>query len=159
TPDGGKLVWPNEVSSANSDPWLMQHHDDITEMHPRALVLHYANGSSVAQVAERWDFMAEAMSEGSRYHGYNDPSAKPFVVHELLKLVDLTDQQVPPGWSAPNSTKMPRLNGGIDFAKLYDQKRADEFAIPDPSDPSHNLTLCELLQKGVINELFIAFNK
>jgi hypothetical protein len=143
----------------NSDPWLGEHHNEITEMHPRALILHFANGHSVSEVTARWNLMAEAMSTGSTYHGYSDPSAKPFVIHEVLKFVDLTDKQVPPNWTAPNSTKMPRLNGGIDFAKLYNQAFADEYAIPDPHNPSHNLTLCELLQKGHMNELFIAFNK
>jgi len=153
------LVWPNAMHSANSDPWLPMHHDEITEMHPKALLINFANNRAASAVMDRWNLMKAAFSEGSRYHGYNDPTAKPFVVHELLKLVDLTDNPVPANWMAPNSTKMPRLNGGIDFAQLYNQTYADMIAIPDPANPSHNLTLCELLQKGVMNELFIIFNK
>ena len=158
-PDAGSLIWPNDASSANSDPWIAAHHDEITEMHPRALLLHFANGKSVKDVTTRWNDMTDAMNTGTAYHGYNDPSAKPFIVHELLKLVDLTDKTVPPNWTAPNSSLMPRLNGGIDFSKLYTQDMADKIGIPDPANAGHNMTLCELLQKGVMNELFIAFNK
>jgi hypothetical protein len=162
TDGAGPLVWPNAVSSANSDPWIAQHHDEITEMHPKALIINFVNGSTSAAVKARWDLMASAMAEGSRYHGYNDPAARPFMFHELLKQVDLVDNPIPPGWTKPNSTKMPRVttsNGvRVDYAQLYTQAFADLYAIPDPQNPSHNLTLCELLQKGIMNELFIAVN-
>jgi hypothetical protein len=153
------LIWPNAEHSANSDPWIPQHHDEITEMHPRTLLLNFANNRAASDVMARWKLMSDAFSEGSRYHGYSDPTAKPFITHEVVKLVDLTDNPVPANWTFPNSTKMPRLNGGIDFAQLYNQTYADYYAIPDPANPSHNLTLCEMLQKGVINDLFIIFNK
>src|SRR5262249_34000378 len=54
-PDAGTLIWPNDVSSANSDPWIAEHHDEITEMRPRALILHFANGKSVNDVTTRWN--------------------------------------------------------------------------------------------------------
>ncbi|MEA2698894.1 MAG: hypothetical protein QOI66_3165 [Myxococcales bacterium] len=158
-PDAFRLIWPNETSAANSDPWLMAHHEEITELRPRALILHFANGHNINAIMARWNLMALAFSEGSTYHAYSNPAARPFVTHQLVKLVDLTDRVVPPGWTAPNSTKMPRLNGGIDFGQLYNQTYADLYAFPDPANPAHNLTLCELIQKGVINELFVAFNK
>ena len=60
---------------------------------------------------------------------FNDPNAKPFIVHETLKFVDLTDKQVPPNWNFPNSTKMPRKNGGIDFAQLYTDQCEKDFAL------------------------------
>lgn len=153
------LIWPNAQSFANSDPWLVDHHDEITEMHPRALILDFANGRSTPDVMARWNRMSQAMSAGSTYHGYSDPSAKPFIIHEVLKVVDLKDNPVPANWTAPNSTKMPRKNGGIDFAQLYGQAFADLYGIPDPQDPSHNMTLCELMKKGFVHELFIVFNK
>lgn len=155
----GELIWPNAVSAANSDPWLSRHHNQLTQLRPRALVVSFANGNNVNAVNVRWNELSAALNEGSRYHGYNDPTAKPFVQHQLVKLVDLTDRVAPPGWTAPNSTKMPRLNGGIDFGKLYGQDFADLYGVPDPANPSRNLGLCEMVQKGVINELFIAFNK
>ena len=157
--DAFQLIWPNDQSAANSDPWLPAHHDEITEMRPRALVLHFANGANVIAVMARWNLMVQAFADGSTYHAYSNPTAKPFVKHQLTKFVDLTDPVPPPGWTAPNSTKMPRLSGGIDFAQLYSQTYADYFGFADPANPTHNLTLCELLRKGVINELFVAFNK
>jgi hypothetical protein len=153
------LVWPNETSSANSDPWLVAHHQEITEIRPRALIINFANGSTVADVMTRWNAMSDAMSAMSRFHGYKDAAAKPFVKHELVKLVDLADRPVPSGWTAPNSTKMPRKNGGIDFAQLYSQTFANRYDIKDPNQPTHAMTICEMLAKGVINELFIAFSK
>src|SRR6185369_11632985 len=77
------LVWPNPTSSVNSDPWLVQHHTEIRELHPRFLLIHFANGHSVAQVMTRFEQQKEAMMEGSRYHAYANPAAKPFVVYEL----------------------------------------------------------------------------
>ena len=158
------LIWPNATSSANSDAWLRQHHDEITEMHPRALVINFVNGASgsTSAVRARWDLMAKAMAEGSRYHAYSDQNAKPFVIHELLKQVDLVDNPIPGGWTKPNSTKTPRVTTAsgvrLDYTQLYSQAFADLYAIRDPQNPSHNLTLCELLQKGIINELFIAID-
>jgi len=124
--------------------------------------LNFANGNTAAQVNARWDLMVQAMAEGSRYHAYSDANAKKFMVHELLKEVELTDNPIPPGWTDLNSTKTPRVTTPdgvrIDYGQLYTQQFADLYAIPDPQNPSHNLTLCELLQKGLINELFIAIN-
>ena len=160
----GGLIWPNATSSANSDAWLRQHHDEITEMHPRALIINFVNGAngSTSAVRARWNLMAQAMGEGTRYHGYSDQNAKPFVVHELLKQVDLVDNPIPAGWTKPNSTKTPRVTTSsgvrLDYTQLYSQTFADLYAIPDPQNPSHNLTLCELLQKGIMNELFIAID-
>ena len=153
------IVWPNATSFASSDPWIMQHHDEITAMHPRALLIHFANGSTVADVTARFDLQKSAMQEATRYHGYGDPSAPPFLSYELAKLVDLTDATIPPNWTAPNSTKMPRRNGGIDFGALFGASFADAYGVPDPAQPSRNMTLCEILTKGFAQELFIVFNK
>lgn len=153
------LIWPNEISSANSDPWLVQHHTEIREIHPRFLVIDFANGRTTASVMTRFQQQKEAMMEGSRYHGYSNPAAKPFVIYELAKYVDLKDDPIPAGWTAPNSTKMPRRNGGINFGALFTQTYADYYAIPDPKNPSHNLTMCELFARGIVNDIFVVFNK
>jgi hypothetical protein len=147
------------MSSVNSDPWLSQHHNEIQEIHPHFLVINFANGRTLASVMARWEAQKAAMMEGTRYHGYSDPSARPFMIYELTKLVDLTDNPIPAGWTAPNSTKMPRRNGGIDFGALFNQTYADYYAIPDPKNPSHNMTICELFNAGMVNDLFVVFNK
>src|SRR5262249_15499336 len=41
-PDGG-YSWPNSCSSANSDPWISMHHDEIVEEHPVALLIDFVN--------------------------------------------------------------------------------------------------------------------
>jgi hypothetical protein len=120
-PPGGLIVWPNETSSVNGDPWLIQHHDDIQELHPRFLLINFANNRTLAAVMARFEAQKAAMIEGTRFHGYSDPSAKPFLIYEVAKLVDLTDNPVPAGFMFPNSSKMPRRAGGIDFGQLFNQ--------------------------------------
>jgi len=156
------LIWPNAQSSVNSDPWLSAHHDEIQEMHPKFLVIDFANNRKLSDVQARFQTQKAWMQEGTRYHGYSDPSAKPFLNYELAKLVDLTDAN-PADSQYPNSTKMPRRakNGGndIDYSQLFSQKYADYYAIPDPNNASHNLTVCELFQKGMVNDIFLVVNK
>src|SRR4051812_13974465 len=61
-------VWPNEMSQANSDPWLVAHHDQLREIHPRILVLNYNNGTKPDDVrAFVEDKVFNALREGSRY--------------------------------------------------------------------------------------------
>src|SRR3954466_15133662 len=99
---GSKLVWPNETSFANSDPWLKDHHTEIREIHPRILLIDFANGNSDEKVLARYQQQKDAMMEGSRYHAYSNPSAKPFFIYELAKHVSLKDN------SGVNSAKFPR---------------------------------------------------
>jgi hypothetical protein len=156
------LVWPNDTSFANSDPWLSQHHNEIQEMHPRFLVVNFANNRKLSDVQARFETQKAWMMEGTRYHGYSDPNAKPFLIYELAKLVDLSDPD-PSVTPLPNSTKMPRRakNGGndIDYSQLFNQTYADYYGIPDPNNASHNLTLCELFAKGIVNDIFLVVNK
>src|SRR6202011_3262255 len=67
------LIWPNPTSSKNSDPWLVAHHDSITEMQPRVLVLDYYNPWSLNQAEQLAMGRIDAILEASRYHGYADP--------------------------------------------------------------------------------------
>jgi hypothetical protein len=156
------LIWPNAESSKNSDPWLIQHHDEIQEIHPRFLVINFANNRKLADVQARFQTQKEWMMEGSRYHGYSDPNAKPFLIYELAKLVDLSDPN-PADSPNPNSTKMPRRvkqsGNDIDYSQLFNQKYADYYGFADPDKPEHNLTLCELFAKGIVNDIFLVVNK
>ena len=34
-------IWPNNVSRANSDPWIAEHHDSIRQIRPRVLVVNF----------------------------------------------------------------------------------------------------------------------
>ena len=43
-------VWPNRVSHANSDPWLVSNHNKIRSMHPRVLLINFSNEQSAEQL-------------------------------------------------------------------------------------------------------------
>jgi len=164
-PDGavdnptGKLIWPNEESSKNSDPWLVANHTKIEEMHPRFLIIDFANRFTDAQVIARFNLHKEALMEGSRYHGYKDPDAKPFMIWELFKHASLKDDPIPPNAVSRNSSKMPRRNGGIDFGALFSQEYADLYQIPDPANAGRFMKICDLFNAGLVNDILVAFEK
>src|SRR4029079_2368661 len=41
-------IWPNDVSKANSDPWIAANHENIRIMKPKLLVLNFVNADSMA---------------------------------------------------------------------------------------------------------------
>jgi hypothetical protein len=148
--------WPTASHSANSDPWLVTHRGVITEMHPRVLVLNFQNGVSADSARQTAQRQVAAIAEGSRYHGYSDPSAPPFIKFEIAKVVDLTDATPPSGWPNPSSTLLPTApTGEFDVQALFSSQLAARYAFPDPKTPSRSLSLCELFEQGVINEVWI----
>jgi hypothetical protein len=151
--------WPNALGAANSSPWLVAHHAELTEIHPRVLVLDFDNTKTITQARARVDELIAAFKEGSRYHGYSDATAKPFLSYELVKLVDLTDPTPPPGYPFKNSSRMPRKPSGgeyiLDIRKLFDQTFVQDYGFPDPDDPARDLTMCELFRRGNIHELWV----
>jgi hypothetical protein len=155
----GRLIWPNETSSKNSDPWLVANHTRIEEMHPRFLILDFANHFTDAQVMARFNLHKEALMEGSRYHGYKNPDAKPFMIWEVFRHVNLKDNPIPPDAVSRNSTKMPRRNGGIDFGQLFSQTYADLYRIPDPANPGRFMKICDMFNAGLVNDILVAFEK
>lgn len=159
-PDREPLVWPNEESSASSDPWLMNHHGQITQMRPRVLALHFVNWRTMDEMITQLEEVIDAFAEASRYHGYSDPDAEPFLVYEIAYAIDLRDEEPPPGWSYNNSTLFPRedpVDGywGFDYEQLFTPEFADHYAIADPLDPSRNLDLCELFTRGLVHEVWV----
>jgi hypothetical protein len=157
--DDPKVVWPNEMSQSNSDPWLVAHHDEIEEMHPRVLVLDFDNTKTQTDALTRIGALFESFREGSRYHGVHDANAQPFLQYELVKLVDLTDQPPPPDWPYKNSTRMPRKASPgeyvLDLQKFFDGTFDADIGIADPNDPTRNLGMCELFESGQIHELWV----
>jgi hypothetical protein len=156
-PGCGPSPWPTATNSANSDPWIVQHHDTITVMQPRVLVLNFQNGITVDAVRQTAERQIAAISEGSRYHGYSDTRATPFVVYQIAKIVDLTDHPPVAGWPNPSSTLLPtNPNGGaFDPLALFSTRFSALYAFPDPTTPTRSLSLCELFERGVINEVWI----
>jgi hypothetical protein len=159
-------IWPNDQSQAMSDPWLVAHHDELRQMQPRVLVLNFANSITTAQVDEFVNNRVfPGIREGSRYHGYSDPAAPAFLAPKLVGIVDLTDAFPPIGWNSPNSTKLPlkaTLTAAdqyrFDYSALFTQAFADEMAIPDPNDPTRNLTMCELFETGDVHDVWLNTN-
>jgi hypothetical protein len=154
--DGGAISWPNAISSGNSDPWLVANHDRIVQMQPKVLVLHFYNGTTVDQTRQIAEAQIAAIAEGSRFHGYSDATAPPFLSYQLVGVVDLADHPPPAGWPYPSSTALPvDASGAFDPTKLYTQAFATYYGFPDPNQPSRDLTLCELFESGTINELWL----
>jgi hypothetical protein len=156
----GPTTWPNCVSSANSDAWLVQHHDALTVIRPRLLILHFYNAWTKAQAEAGAQLEIRVTREGSRYHGYSQANAPPFLEYEIAKTVDLTDHPPPPppSWTNPSSTRLPvTASGDFDTAALFSQKFADDMGaegFPDPAS-SRNLTLCEIFDRGLANEAWL----
>ena len=98
-------VWPNHVSRANSDEWLVKNHDGIRQMRPRLLVLNFVNGLKPEAARAKVDRLIAAVRESSRYHGYRDPDASAFLEYQVGKLVDLTDAVPPAEKLDGNSTR------------------------------------------------------
>lgn len=145
--DGGYDYWPNPIAPANSDPWLREHHDELKVMRPRVLVLDVQRvGRPIETVVEG---IIDAIAAGSRYHGYSDANAPAFLQYEVEKIVDLRDPSAeypsfwPPG---PN----------FDVGELYTAAFAPRYGFADPERPGQFLTMCQLFERGVIHELWIA---
>lgn len=45
------LVWPNDDSRANSDDWLRDNHDRITQLRPKVLVINLESSTSAEQAS------------------------------------------------------------------------------------------------------------
>lgn len=166
--DCAMRVWPNAQHKPNSDKWLVEHHDDLVRIEPRVLVLDFYQGLAgspltplvtVDQVTQLATQQIAALKLGSKYHGYSDPAAPPFLNYQLVKTVDLTDPQgPPPGWTFPSSTRLPTTPTGVfDPTALFTQAFGDLYGFPDST--GRNLTLCELFEKGVINEIWVAIGE
>ncbi len=154
------LEWPNEISKANSDPWLAEHHREIKVMRPKVLALNFVNHRTMEEMKGHLQKTIQAIAESSRYHGYKNPSAPAFLQYDLAYAIDLRDKTVPPGYPYRNSTRYPRENPkegywGFDYEKLFTPEFAVHFGIPDPDQPTRFLTLCELIDRGLVHEVWI----
>jgi hypothetical protein len=77
----------------------------------------------------------DGLANATSFHKYSNAAAQPMVVYQLLKVVKGTSP---------------------DYASWNTQAFADSaIQIKDPKDPSGpNLTLCQLFEKGIINEVW-----
>jgi hypothetical protein len=157
TPGAGpSLIWPTASHGANSDPWIVTHHDSLVEMQPRVIVLDFYDHLDVQEAEQQVATTIAAIAEASRYHGYAEPSAFAFLNYSLVKLVDLTDHPPPPNATFESSALLPTdATGAFDASALFTPAFAANYGYPDPADPSRSLTLCELFEGGIINELWL----
>jgi hypothetical protein len=150
--------WPNATNSANSDPWIASNHDTISVMQPRLLVLDFYNPWSLQLAQAQAKNRIAEIAESSRYHGYSDSTARPFLNYTLVGVgvVDLTDYPRPPPTTSPDaSSRLPIVNGAFDTGGLFTPAFAPYYGFPDPANASRSLTLCELFERGIINELWL----
>ena len=162
--DGDYAVWPNPVSRASSDPWLVVHHDDVALLRPNVLVLLYANVGTADGERALVERIGRGLAEGSRARGYADPSAVPQIEYQF-RFVDLRDgvdgrPPAPAGYPYENSTLYPRKPPGspgawmFDYALLYTQEYARYLGYPDPARPGQFRDLCSLVEDGTIHEVW-----
>jgi hypothetical protein len=148
-------VWPNTHSSANSDPWLAAHHDALREMHPRVLVLDFHNAQTSMQVRRVAERQVAALADGSRYHGYANAEAPPFLHYQLVDVLDLKDKTPPRDWRFSSSSRVPlNAEGRFDMPALFGPEFAQIYGYSD--DGGEPLALCALFERGIINELWLA---
>ncbi len=152
---GQGLAWPNAESSATSDPWLIEHHDQLTQLRPRVLALNFVNSKTNQQMLEHLEQITAAIREATRPHGYADASAQPFVDYEIAYAIDLRDPVPPPNYPYRNSTKYPREEPpegywSFDYERLFSAEFAELYAIGDPP-----LDLCQLSEQGLVHEVWI----
>jgi hypothetical protein len=136
------MIWPNDESAANSDPWLIANHDRLRLMRPRVLGVNFVHGLREADARAQLDRLRAALRESSRWQGYRDPAAPPFLDYELVGITDLTE---PRGRLDRNSARFPRAADGIgfDYAALH------ELTLHD------GLRLEELAERGLVNEVWL----
>jgi len=138
----GPLVWPNEQSSKNGDAWLRDHHDQITELRPRVLLVNFDPTSTFQKVQDKAKAIAAAIAFGSKYHGYSKPDAPAFVNYQIAHAVDLHGQAT-------------RKNGGFGYGEfMTDQAFADKVGFKAPGGTT-NLTVCQMFEQGYINEVWV----
>jgi hypothetical protein len=142
---GGYTYWPNPDSHSNSDPWLRENHPKLVQLRPKVLVIDVQRtGRPILDVVQA---AARDVGEGSRYHGYSDAQAPVFVDYQIDKVVDLRD----PSAEYPDFWPPTPFDTGALFAPEF----ASRWGYKDPDD-GHDLPLCEIFERGLANELWIA---
>ncbi len=165
--DANHSEWPNATSKANSDTWLQVHHAQLQTLKPKVLALNFVNPSNPTQVSQLISQLISAFAEGSKVQGSKNASAPAQLQYQLAKpILDLRDgvngrPPPPSGYAYENSTLFPRRPqsepGGwrFDYATLFEQGFAQHYGYRDPANASRYLTLCELVDRGEIHELWV----
>ena len=167
TGEADTSIWPNAQSKANSDDWIRLHHAQIKQMQPRLLVLNFVNGLSTAEATKKVEAITAALRESSRYHGYARPNAPAFLDYKIVKVADLTDAVPPPPDQQldGNSTHYPRTPDwkpgmvNLQYGQLFNNEFANQMDMSDPDGPTRKLTLSQLVERGLVNEVWFLANQ
>ncbi|MEQ8762311.1 MAG: hypothetical protein RL885_00190 [Planctomycetota bacterium] len=149
------FTWPNEYSRANSDPWIAEHHGQILEMKPKLLVINFSNQLSPDDLERQTQKLIDALAESSRYHGFENEEAPPFLRYEVFKTVDLRDLDRTKG-NCSRSPIKPGIETGInmDYSALYSERFTQWYDVKDPDDASRRLSLAEMVDRGLVHEVW-----
>jgi hypothetical protein len=111
------------------------------------------------------DEVIAGLNEGSRYHGYSNAAAAPFLEYEVAKFVDMADVTPPAGWTHKYSSRLPASCTAdpsafykADYAALFSAPYTDAYDIADPKNPAKKLGLCELFDRGMVHEVWLYMN-
>jgi hypothetical protein len=153
--------WPNQTSRANSDRWLVEHHDHLRRMNPRLLVVNFDNHASREKLDRLVDQIIAGIGEGSRAHGYKDSNAPVFLQYQAFKFIDLRDTNAPK--SELNSREFPLKPGmtntfNVDHNRLFGEEFAWYYGVRDPRKTERFLRLDELVDRGYVHEVWIITN-
>ncbi len=151
-----KTVWPNKASHSNSDEWIVKNHDRIQQMRPRVLAINFANRFDPAKAMKDFNDLHAALRESSRYHGYKDPKAKPFLDPVIWRFVDLGDPNGPEGKNTTKSPIKKHIGGtdmNCDYGGFFTEKFAEYIGVRDPKNKNRFLRLDELVELGYVHEL------
>ncbi len=159
--DDSPSVWPNSVSRANGDPWLMENHTRIRRMEPRLLVLNFDNHAPRARLEALVSNIVAGVAESSRWHGYKDAAAPAFLRYRVARLVDLREADAPK--DRLNATSFPLKAGvtegfNVDHNAFFSDAFAARIGIVDPERPGRFLRLDELVERGEVHEVWILSN-
>lgn len=150
-------VWPNQSSNANSDVWLAQNHDNIKRMNPRLLLINFSNQHNKAHLDLQTRQLITALAESSKYHGYKNANAAPFLNYQVFKFIDLRDGTTGDSAKAPvkrNSNGKARPGINFDYGQLFSQEFANHYGVVDPRDSKRFLRLDELVDAGYVHEVW-----
>ena len=69
-------------ASANSDDWLVQNHDKISQLRPRVLAIDIGNTANATTLIQRH---IDGLANATSFHKYKNAAAQPTVVYQLVE--------------------------------------------------------------------------
>lgn len=149
---GGGSVWPDPAGPENGSAWLRENHAALTHIEPRVLVLDVVQRDGLSTIEDLVSDLVDAFGAMSQHRSTLDPDAEVFVRYQVDKIVDMRD----PGGAEYPAFWPPATADGFDVGALFTDEFAPRLGYPDPDVEGRSLTMCELFERGIINELWIA---